>query len=45
MTDEELDEILMWWNLKSLNPHETKEYRKHYQDKLDKVKQLVEELK
>jgi ribosome assembly protein YihI (activator of Der GTPase) len=40
----EMDEILQWWNLKSTSPHLTKEEKQFYQDKLDKVMKLVEEL-
>tara|TARA_R100001377_G_C3086588_1_gene74297 strand:+ start:346 stop:483 length:138 start_codon:yes stop_codon:yes gene_type:complete len=45
MTAEDMEETLMWWSLNALSPHYSKEYKKHYQDKLDKVKKLVEELK
>ena len=39
-----MDKILQWWSLKSTSPHATKEEKKHWQDKLDKVMKLVEEL-
>jgi hypothetical protein len=41
----EMDEILQWWCLKSTSPHKTKKEKQFYQDKLDKVMKLVEELK
>ena len=44
MNEVEMDEILMRWSLKANSPHDTKEYKKFYQDKLDKVMKLVEEL-
>ena len=44
MTELEMNEILMWWSLKSTNPHKSKEEKQFYQDKLDKVVKLVEEL-
>jgi benzoyl-CoA reductase/2-hydroxyglutaryl-CoA dehydratase subunit BcrC/BadD/HgdB len=40
----EMDKILQWWSLKSTSPHATKEEKQYWQDKLDKVKKLVEEL-
>ena len=39
-----MDEILQWWSLKSTSPHKTKKEKQFYQDKLDKVMKLVEEL-
>ena len=39
-----MDEILQWWSLKSTSPHKTKKEKQLYQDKLDKVMKLVEEL-
>ena len=39
-----MDEILQWWSLKSTSPHATKKEKQFYQDKLDKVNKLVEEL-
>ncbi len=39
-----MDEILQWWSLKSTSPHLTKEEKQHWQDKLNKVMKLVEEL-
>ena len=45
MTVLEMDEILQWWSLQSTNPHKTEEEKQFYQDKLDKVIKLVEELK
>ena len=39
-----MDEILQWWCLKSTSPHKTKKEKQFYQDKLDKVMKLVEEL-
>lgn len=44
MNELEMDEILQWWSLKSTSPHATKEQKQFYQDKLDKVMKLVEEL-
>ena len=44
MNEVEMDEILMRWSLKANSPHHTKEYKKFYQDKLDKVLKLVDEL-
>ena len=40
----EMNEILQWWSLKSTSPYATKEEKQYWQDKLDKVKKLVEEL-
>jgi ribosome assembly protein YihI (activator of Der GTPase) len=40
----EMNEILQWWSLKSTSPYLTKEEKQYWQDKLDKVKKLVEEL-
>jgi len=37
-------DILQWWSIKSTSPHHTKKQKKFYQDKLDKVIKLVEEL-
>ena len=39
-----MDEILQWWSLKSTSPHRTEKEKQFYQDKLDKVIKLVEEL-
>jgi Asp-tRNA(Asn)/Glu-tRNA(Gln) amidotransferase C subunit len=44
MNELEMDEILQWWSLKSTSPHLTKEEKQHWQDKLNKVMKLVEEL-
>ena len=44
MNEVEMDDILLWWSLKANSPHDTKEYKKFYQDKLDKVLKLVDEL-
>ena len=44
MNEVEMDDILTWWSLKANSPHDTKEYKKFYQDKLDKVLKLVDEL-
>ena len=40
----EMFDILQWWSLKSTSPYKTKKEKQFYQDKLDKVKKLVEEL-
>lgn len=40
----EMEEIIQWWSLKSTSPYATKEEKQYWQDKLDKVKKLVEEL-
>jgi len=40
----EMEEIIQWWSLKSTSPYKTKEEKQFYQDKLDKVIKLVEEL-
>ena len=40
----EMNEILQWWSLKSTSPYLTKEEKQYWQDKLDKVKELLEEL-
>tara|TARA_R100001594_G_scaffold119792_1_gene155299 strand:+ start:225 stop:374 length:150 start_codon:yes stop_codon:yes gene_type:complete len=37
-------DILEWWSLKSTSPYKTKKQKQFYQDKLDKVMKLVEEL-
>ena len=37
-------DILQWWSIKSTSPHKTKKEKQLYQDKLDKVMNLVEEL-
>ena len=39
-----MDEILQWWSLKSTSPYKSKKEKQFYQDKLDKVMKLVEEL-
>jgi hypothetical protein len=44
MNELKMDEILMWWSLKSTSPHATKKEKQFYQDKLDKVVKLVEKL-
>ena len=44
MNELEMDEILQWWSLKSTSQHLTKEEKQHWQDKLNKVMKLVEEL-
>ena len=44
MNEVEMDDILTWWSLKANSPYDTKEYKKFYQDKLDKVLKLVEKL-
>lgn len=33
-----------WWCIKSTSPHHTKEQKQVYQDRLDKVVKLVDEL-
>ena len=40
----EMFDILQWWSLKSMHPYKTEKEKKFYQDKLDKVNKLVEEL-
>ena len=40
----EMFDILQWWSLKSTSPYLTKKEKQYWQDKLDKVKKLVEEL-
>ena len=37
-------DVLQWWCIKSTSPHKTEEEKQFYQDKLDKVIKLVEEL-
>ena len=44
MTTLEVDELLQKWSLQSMHPYKTKEEKQFYQDKLDKVNKLVEEL-
>ena len=44
MTTLEMEEIIQWWSLKSTSPYKTKEEKQFYQDKLDKVLKLVDEL-
>tara|TARA_R110002110_G_scaffold271479_1_gene486855 strand:+ start:78 stop:236 length:159 start_codon:yes stop_codon:yes gene_type:complete len=44
MTYLEMEDTLTWWCLKSTSPHKTKKEKQFYQDKLDKVIKLVEEL-
>ena len=44
MTYLEMEDTLQWWSLQSTNPHKTKKEKQFYQDKLDKVIKLVEEL-
>ena len=44
MTTLEVDELLQKWSLQSMHPYKTKEEKQFYQDKLDKVMKLVEEL-
>ena len=39
-----MEEIIQWWSLKSTSPYKTKKEKQFYQDKLDKVIKLVEEL-
>ena len=39
-----MDKLLQWWSLQSMHPYKTKEEKQFYQDKLDKVIKLVEEL-
>ena len=40
----EMEEIIQWWSLKSTSPYATKEEKHYWQDKLNKVKKLVEKL-
>ena len=44
MNQLEMDKLLQWWSLQSMHPYRTEKEKQFYQDKLDKVKQLVEEL-
>ena len=44
LNDLDIHEVITWWSLKSTSPHETKKEKQHWQDKLDKVKELLEEL-
>jgi len=44
MNELEMFDILQWWSIKSTSPHKSKEEKQFYQDKLDKVVKLVEEL-
>ena len=44
MTELEMDELLQWWSLQSMHPYRTEEEKQFYQNKLDKVIKLVEEL-
>jgi len=39
-----MEETIQWWSLKSTSPYLSKEEKQYWQDKLDKVKKLVEEL-
>ena len=45
MNQLEMGELLQWWSLQSMHPYKTEEEKQFYQDKLDKVIKLVEELK
>ena len=40
----EMEDLIQWWSIKSTSPHKSKKEKQFYQDKLDKVKKLVEEL-
>ncbi len=40
----ETQDLIQWWSLQSMHPYKTKEEKQHWQDKLDKVMKLVEEL-
>ena len=44
MNQLEMDELLQWWSLQSMHPYRTEEEKQFYQNKLDKVIKLVEEL-
>ena len=44
MSTLETQDLIQWWSLQSMHPYKTKEEKQFYQDKLDKVKKLVEEL-
>jgi hypothetical protein len=44
MNNIKMTDIITWWSLKSMLPYSTKEQKQHWQDKLDKVAKLVEEL-
>ena len=45
MNQLEMGELLQWWFLQSTHPYKTKKEKQFYQNKLDKVIKLVEELK
>ena len=44
LNDLDIHEVITWWCLKSTSPHLTKKQKQHWQDKLNKVKELLEEL-
>ena len=44
MNELEMFDKLEWWSLKSTSPYKSEEQKQFYQDKLDKVIKLVEEL-
>ena len=44
MNQLEADELIQWWSLQSMHPYRTEEEKQFYQNKLDKVIKLVEEL-
>ena len=44
MNQLEMNELLQWWSLQSMHPYRTEEEKQFYQNKLDKVIKLVEEL-
>jgi len=44
LNDLDIHEVITWWSLKSTSPYATKKEKQYWQDKLDKVKELLEEL-
>jgi len=44
MNSLEMQEMVQWWSLQSVHPYKTKEEKQFYQDKVDKVIKLVEEI-
>ncbi len=44
MNEIKMNELLQWWSLQSNHPYRTEEEKQFYQDKLDKVLKLIDEL-
>ena len=44
LNDLDIHEVITWWSLNSTSPYKTKKEKQYWQDKLDKVIKLVEEL-